>query len=182
LVHPTCGCARWSVLAVLRPRPLVFLAAAAGFVSLAILLYVLQQNFCFDSHGSQGELQRSSPWLLVCACLYIVRAAALLVLCHFSPVRFPAAILVLPSRDFSFPCPSKRCRKVSLLFSSGLFSAVSLGPICQHARQTAIAVSSWVSSGGARSRGLTFVSVHPVVSSSPRPHFGSSADWLVRGQ
>jgi hypothetical protein len=79
LVHPTYGCARWSVLAVLRPRPLVFLAAAAGFVSLVILLYVLQQNFCFDSHGSRaGELQRSSPWLLVCACLYIARAAALL--------------------------------------------------------------------------------------------------------
>jgi hypothetical protein len=70
---------RWSVLAVLRRRPLVFLTAAAGFVSLAILLYVLQQNFCFDSRGSRaGELQCSSPWLLVSVCLYIARAAALL--------------------------------------------------------------------------------------------------------
>jgi hypothetical protein len=93
--------------------------------------------------------------------------------CHFSPAI----------KGFFFSLSEQVLSQgLIAVFFSLVFSAVSLGPIYQHARQTAIAVSSWVPSGGARSHGLTFVSVRPVVSSSPRPHFGSSADWLVRGQ
>jgi hypothetical protein len=93
--------------------------------------------------------------------------------CHFSPAI----------KGFFFSLSEQALwQDLIAVFFSLVFSAVSLGPIFQHGRQTAVAVSSWVSSGGARSRGLTLVSMRPVVSSSPRPHFGSSADWLVRGQ